>query len=308
MLHRSRLVRSLVSLISRLASVCAPLALAALTGCSAVKLAYNQADTLLFWRLDSYVDVTPEQAPRVRTSLAQYHQWHRRTQLPVYADLLRRIGPQLEQTITPDVACGWADMLRSEVVEPGLDPSQWTLVWLAGELSERQLRSIERKQTATDDEWRERFAGPRTASPQGLQQARVEVARRWAERLYGDLGDEQEAALRASFAPGASVFDVRVSLAERLRRQQDLRDTLRRIQQQRPSPEEARELLRAGYLARMLQPPDPAMQRYQQTLVREGCATFARLHNATTPTQRRHAMRTLQGWEDDLRALAAQSR
>lgn len=284
------------------------LALGALAGCSAVKLAYNQADTLLFWRLDSYVDVSSEQAPRVRASLAEYHHWHRRTQLPVYADLLRRIGPLLAQPITPEVACGWFDMLRTDVVEPALDPAQWTLVWLAGELSEHQLRSIERKQNATDDEWRERWTGPRTATPQRLQQARVEVARRWAERLYGDLDDAQEAALRASFAPGASVFDVRLSLAERLRRQQDLRDVLRRIQHERPGLDDARELLRAGYIARMQQPPDPAMQRYQQALVREGCATFARLHNATTPAQRRHAMQTLQGWEDDLRALAAQVR
>lgn len=288
-------------------AVALALAVAALAGCSAVRLAYNQADTLLYWRLDGYVDLTAEQVPRVRASLDDYHRWHRRTQLPVYAELLRRIRPQLEQTITPELACGWFEMLRAEVVEPALDPAQWTLVWLAGELSERQLLRIERRQNATDDEWRERWTGSRTASPQGLQEARVEVARRWAERLYGDLDEAQEAALRASFAPGASVFDVRLSLAERLRRQQDLRDVLRRVRQQRPGLEETRELLRTGYIARLLRPPDPALQRYQQALVREGCATFARLHDATTPAQRRHAMAQLQGWEDDLRALAAQS-
>jgi len=32
----------------------------------------------------------------------------------------------------------------------------------------------------------------------------------------------------------------------------------------------------------------------------------AKLHNSTTPEQRRHGLERLRGWEDDLRALAAQ--
>ena len=52
--------------------------------------------------------------------------------------------------------------------------------------------------------------------------------------------------------------------------------------------------------------PRPAYREYQQRLYDYNCALVARLHNGTTPEQRRHGLERLKGWEDDLRALAAQ--
>ena len=94
---------------------------ALLPACTLVKLAYNQLDTLLYWRLDGYTDFTREQTPRVNASLAKFHHWHRRTQLPAYADLLQRIRPRLADAISPEQACAVFDQLRS-VADATLDP------------------------------------------------------------------------------------------------------------------------------------------------------------------------------------------
>jgi hypothetical protein len=274
----------------------APLLLA---GCSALKLGYNQADALLYWRLDSYVDFSREQAPRVRESLAQYHRWHRQTQLPAYADLLQRIRPQLAGPVTAEQACAWVGEVR-ELLAPALDPAQWPLVWLAGELSDEQLQHIARKQASTDEDWKDKWLD---VTPERREEERFDQALSRSETLYGHLGEGQRAALRESLA--AEPFEPQRSFAERQRRQQDLRQVLRKIRDEKLGTEPARALLRA-YMARALESPDPATRRYQQAQLREGCAGFARLHEATTSAQRAHAMRTLKSYEDDFRLLAAQ--
>jgi len=64
-------------------------ALVLLSGCSTLKLAYNQADEAVYWWLDSYVDLTDKQKPLAKDALRQLHQWHRQNQLPEYVALLQ---------------------------------------------------------------------------------------------------------------------------------------------------------------------------------------------------------------------------
>jgi len=275
------------------------LVLLLLQSCTLAKVAYNELDTLLYWRLNSYADFTREQAPRVHESLAQFHQWHRHTQLPAYAELLQRIRPRLAEAISQEQACMVFDQVRS-VADATLDPAHWTLAWMATELSEEQLGHIEKQQASTDADWRKKWLVNRPHEK--LLDARFEQAVSRAEMLYGDLDGPQKAALRAGLA--ASSFDVKRSYAERQRRQQDLLNVLRKIRADKLGTEQARALLSA-YMARALQPPDPADQRYAKLLVQDGCATFSRLHNATTPAQRAQAAENLGRYMGDFRSLAA---
>lgn len=271
-----------------------------LQACSTVKLAYNQADTLLYWRLDSYVDFSAEQSPRVHEGLAQFLRWHRREQLPIYADLLQRTWPlMLAETISPEQACTLVEQARG-ALDTTLDPAHWPLVWLAADLSEEQLQHIERKQASSDAEWQKKWITG--LSPEQWRERRFEQVLSRSEMLYGSLGEAQKAAIRAELVK--SIYEPRRNFAERQRRQQDLLQVLRRIRSEKQlGIEPARAQLKA-YMARALQSPDPAYQRYAQTLIREGCATFARLHQATTAAQRERAAQTLKNYEDDFRLLA----
>ena len=53
----------------------------------------------------------------------------------------------------------------------------------------------------------------------------------------------------------------------------------------------------------MLVSPDPAYRAYMEQLEQEACATFAALHNSTTPAQRHKAVDTLSAYAQDLQAL-----
>ena len=61
------------------------LLVALVAGCSALRLSYSQADTLLAWRANEYFDLNPLQRDDLNERLERLHAWHRYEQLPDYA-------------------------------------------------------------------------------------------------------------------------------------------------------------------------------------------------------------------------------
>ena len=270
-----------------------------LVGCSTVKLAYNQAPQLLSWQLNRYLDLSQPQAERVRDELADLHRWHRDTLLPEHAGLLQKLRQQLPAPMSAEQACrAYAD-LRTQI-DQLLARAEPSLVWLASDLSEAQIRSLQKKQADSNADWKKEWLDP---PPDKLREHRYQLLLSRTEDFYGTLQEPQKAALRSYIAQ--SSFDPQRTYAERQRRQQDLVQVLRKIAAERGNTEQARTLLR-GYLARLNTSPDAAYQRYAATLVDEGCAGFALVHSAMTPAQRLQAVASIGAYEQDFITLAAQ--
>lgn len=270
-----------------------------MAGCSTVKLAYNQAPQLLSWQLNRYLDLTQPQAERVRDELADLHRWHRDTLLPEHAGLLQKLRQQLPAPMSAEQACrAYAD-LRTQI-DQLLARAEPSLVWLASDLSESQIRSLQKKQADSNADWKKEWLD---LPPDKLREHRYQLLLSRTEDFYGTLQEPQKAALRSYIAQ--SSFDPQRTYAERQRRQQDLVQVLRKIAAERGNTEQARTLLR-GYLARLNTSPDAAYQRYAATLVDEGCAGFALVHSAMTPAQRLQAVASIGAYEQDFIALAAQ--
>lgn len=269
-----------------------------LQGCSVVKLAYNQAPELLYWRFDSYIDFTDAQAPRAREELARFAQWHRNTQLPEYITLLQKVQQTVAAPAEAPQVCTLFEQARSKVAAMTLQIEP-AVLWLASTVSAEQLQHLERKYAQTNTEWRQEWLD---VSAQAAQKKRYEFFVKRAELVYETLQDGQKAALQERLAQ--TGFDVRMIYAERLRNQQDQLQTLRRIAQEKLPPPQAQEALR-GYLARSLSSPNAQYRRYQEQAIAQSCAVFAAVHNAASPAHRQQAVARLKGYEDDLRALLA---
>ena len=69
--------------------------MAALAACSSLRLAYNNGDTLLYWWLDGYVDLNSDQKGWVKNDIDKLFQWHRKTQLEDYIQILQTGQRQL---------------------------------------------------------------------------------------------------------------------------------------------------------------------------------------------------------------------
>ncbi|PJI98656.1 hypothetical protein CLU85_3485 [Acidovorax sp. 69] len=269
-----------------------------LQGCSAVKLAYNQVSHLAYWQLNSYLDLSENQTERVRDELGDLHQWHRDTMLPRHAELLQKVQQQLPSVISPDQACRTYDAVRAQI-DKVIVQAEPKLVWLAAQLTDAQIRNLQRKQAESNTAWKKEWLD---VKPDKLRDQRFKQLMSRAEGFYGTLDEPQKVALHTFIAQ--SSFDPQRTYAERLRRQKDLVQVLQKIAQDRTNTEQARNLLR-GYLARFNTSPDAAHQRYAQTLVEEGCDGFSQVHNAMTSAQRLKAVQSVKRYEQDFLVLAA---
>lgn len=80
----------------------AALILALLTGCSAIQFAYNNVQTAARFMVSDYVDFDSAQADEFRARFAQFHDWHRVRELPVYASLLAEAGGRIQRGLAED--------------------------------------------------------------------------------------------------------------------------------------------------------------------------------------------------------------
>jgi len=283
-------------------------ALLTLGACSTARLAYNQAPNLLYWWLDGYVDFNSAQSPQARQDIDAFMVWHRNNELPTYARQLQQWQALATQDITQAQACTQFETVRAAVQrasERGLEP----LTRLAVGLTPEQQAHLQRHQTKSNESFEKDFL---RGSPEQRLRQRLDKAVSRSEMLYGRLSPAQRDLLQASLQQ--SPWDAQKTQQERLRRQSDLLQTIQTVQDgSRNGNGNGNEAVSLAaldatrsYLARVLQSPTPGYTAYSKTQVQHGCAQFAALHNTTTPEQRANAVRVLKGYEDDLRALAAQ--
>lgn len=272
-----------------------------LTGCSAIKLAYNNLPELGYWWIDGYADLGETQSLQLRNDLAQLHEWHRANEMPQIAELLQQMQRDATADTTAQDVCRFFDQVRERVNAVSLqaEPSTATL---AVSLTPAQIKHAEGKFAKGNTEWRgDWVSGDRAQRLARRLKSSVERA----EQFYGTLDDQQRAVLQAGLA--RSSWDPQRSYTERVRRQQDLLQTLRTVSgangAARSTPQEAAALLRA-YLSRTVQSTDLAHRAYVQTTIQENCVVYAQLHNSTSAAQRTRAVARLAAYERDARELA----
>ena len=280
------------------------LVLLALAGCSMVRLAYDQAPSLVYWWIDGYVDVSAEQAPRVREAIDRWFAWHRRAELPEYAALLARAQREVSEPMTPAAMCAWATEAERRI-DGALEEAVPAAAELLLGLTPEQVQNIERRMAKANRELRADYLQADAAE---RQRALLDRAVARFETLYGRLEANQRKRLAALLA--GSTFDPERWIAERELRQRDILRALATVSVAARGADRAVAAQQAQAAARTLterstRSPRPGYRAYQQRLVQDNCALAATMHNAMTPAQRQAARAKLKGWEDDMRALIA---
>lgn len=281
------------------ARVLAALALgAALCGCSAVKLTYDNAPDIGYWWLDGYVDFRDDQTPTVRSRLTGLLAWHRANELPALIALLDDAARRAPGEVGPGDVCALGDALRQRLLATARQAATPAAA-LAASLDDTQLRRLEGKFARNDATYAEDWLAP---GPDGQRRKRYDKDLERLEDFYGRLDGPQRALLREFV--DRSVFDPRLADAERRRRQQEVLAWLR-DPAHRALPEAEASAAIAEHARRILQPPPGAWSDHQQALQRENCRKVAALHDTMRPDQRERAVRRLQAYARDLRDLAA---
>jgi hypothetical protein len=290
-----------LSLLKRLIiGLCVALA-TLLSGCTAVRFAYNQGPDLSYWWLDGYADFDDAQVPRVGKTLEEWFRWHRQTQLDDYAQHLVRLQGHAAGPVTPELVCRLYQESLSRV-DPMLEKALPMAVETVRSLSLAQVQHIERKYAKVNREFRKDFLH---ADPQDRLDASLKRAVDRAETFYGTLDDAQVELLKQGIA--ASPFDPQLWLEERMLRQQEALAMLRRVVLERLPPEQTLAALRK-VVSHVQRSPRPVYLEYQQKLLQFNCRLTAQLHNSASREQRAAAVKRFKGWEEDARSLAAEGR
>jgi hypothetical protein len=273
-------------------------ALTLVAACSQLKLGYDNADLLLAYALDSYLDLDEAQERQARERIAALHRWHRSTQLPAYAQLLAGAQQKVGGTVTAADVRAFRTGIDRSMAALG-EQAAPDLARLALTLKPAQVDRLAAKLASDTSKARRelvRFAGPESASQ------RVDRFVERAEEWFGSVTPAQREMIRAGLErqPGAQE----AWMQERELRQRELVEVVTRIRAEQPPAETAAQWLRE-YFARLAEPREPERRARVAQLREDNAELVAQLINAATPAQRAALARKLRGYAEDFVALAA---
>jgi len=270
-----------------------------LAACSSLRLAYNHGDTLLYWWIDGYVDLNSEQKEWVREDIDKLFQWHRKTQLQDYVQILQTAQRQLTAGPTQaDLQTDFDDIKQR--TESLLLKAAPELADLTRSLQADQIATLERKFAANNADFRKKnMRGDREAQ----QKFRYKKSMEQFELWFGSFTSEQEAAIRQ--ASDARPLNNEIWLDERVRRQKNILALARRVQSEKLGKEATvaaiQELIKDGFERLENSERKAFFDSYEQANL-QLVLTVIKL---ATPAQKAHAQKRMQGWIDDFRTLAA---
>jgi hypothetical protein len=264
-----------------------------LASCSATRVAYDNADTMLRFMASSYLDLDAAQSDDLTPRIVRFHQWHRSNELPVYVALLRSASQRAAEGITAqDVAWGLANVrlrYRRFAAKAAEDAAP-----VLATLANAQLAALERKFAENNEKYTKEFL-----SSDDKERRRKQL-KRMLERLRdfaGELTPDQEAYI-GRFAL-AHERHVALRFEDRQRWQRDFVAALGRERK----PEEL-----GRRLAEMFERPE---LRRSEEFIREDTRwdedlglLIVDLDRSLSPKQRAHVVRRLSDYAEDFAVLA----
>jgi len=259
-----------------------------LQGCSGVRLGYGNADSLVRWWIDPYLDMSPEQDALARERLARFHAWHRKTQLTDYVSFLGQ-GRKFvsgRPTTADALSLGEGIIRRSRTMAEQAAPD------IADFLLTVSAEQIERTAARLTEKNADHAKEARLAEGEsGQRKARYKRLLERAEYWFDDFSGEQKAALQ-KLIDGQSAGS-QFWYEERLRRQRDWLALARQVQRERPPRERIIQWLR-DYAARFDMPTEPARLAQAVALRRASAEIAVAIHAMTTAAQHAHAEHKLE--------------
>ena len=80
--------------------------------CSSLRLAYQNADTYLFFRANSYLDLDPKASDELDERVNEFFAWHRKNALPQYARLSEEAAKRVSKGLSrEDLVWGYDSLV-----------------------------------------------------------------------------------------------------------------------------------------------------------------------------------------------------
>lgn len=286
--------------LNRLTYVVLALMLVVVAGCSSLRLAYNNGDTVLYWWLNAYVDLDRDQKGWVREDIDKLFDWHRKTQLKDYVEILRKGQKQVQGNVTQAELLADYSEIKSRTQSLLLKAAP-DLADLARSLKPEQIAQMEKKFKSNNDDYRKKFL---TGDQEKRQQLRYKKSMEQFELWFGSFSREQEAAIRK--ASDARPLDNEIWLDERSRRQRNVLNLVQKVQTEKLGKEATvaliNTLIRDSFERLEHSERKPFFDAFENSTAQMVLTVI----KIATPAQKEHAVKRMQGWIDDFNSLATQ--
>jgi hypothetical protein len=271
-----------------------------LGGCSTARLVYNQADTVLTWTANDYFNFDAAQKQAFNARLTPLLAWHRGAQLPDYANLLTDVQSRMQRTFTRQDADWLIDGVKARyrVITARATPD---IVELLFTLTPDNIKALER-QFARDNQ---KFAREHKlhGSPDEQRRERLE---RTVKRIREWTGPLTHAQLeRVSVLSDAVPNTDALRLQDRQRRQKEFLVLLATREKAGANKIEFARALNAWF-ADWESARTPELKSALNESTEKRITLYLEAERMLSAEQRLHVHVKLQGYIDDMRALAAQ--
>lgn len=286
--------------LNRLTYVVLALMLVVVAGCSSLRLAYNNGDTVLYWWLNAYVDLDRDQKGWVREDIDKLFDWHRKTQLKDYVEILRKGQKQVQGNVTQAELLADYDEIKSRTQSLLLKAAP-DLADLARSLKPEQIAQMEKKFKSNNEDYRKKFL---TGDQEKRQQLRYKKSMEQFELWFGSFSREQEAAIRK--ASDARPLDNEIWLDERSRRQRNVLTLVQKVQNEKLSKEATVALINTLIKDSFERLEHSERKPFFDAFENSTAQMVLTVIKIATPAQKEHAVKRMQGWIDDFNSLATQ--
>jgi hypothetical protein len=259
------------------------------SSCSTVRLAYESADSYLYYRAGTYLDLDGKASEELEERIDEFLAWHRKNALPQYARVADEAARRLHKGLSPeDVVWGYDSLVAH--ARQSLRVAAERIAPLLDRLTPQQMAHMQ-KRFAEDNR---RFAREHLRGSEAERRKRR--AKRLEDRLehwVGDLSPLQREKLR-SFSERMPLYDE-LRDRDRRRMQAELLEMIR--------TREAQARL-ADWVVNWERGRDPAHRAASERFRQEFGVLLVELDKTLSAAQRSRAEAQLRRYADDFRTLA----
>jgi Family of unknown function (DUF6279) len=268
------------------------LALAAawlLAGCSALRFAYESADSYLLYRAKGYLDLDEKGSDELEQRIDQFFAWHRRNALPQYARISEDAGKRITKGLSrEDLVWGYDSLVAN--ARQSLRVAAERIAPLLDRLTPQQVAHME-KRFAEDNR---KFARDYLRGSEVDRRKRR--AKRVEERLedwVGNLSSVQLEKVR-QFSERTPLYDE-LRARERERMQAEFLAMIRKREAQKRLPD---------WIANWELGRDPAHLAASERFRQDYFTLVLEIDKTLTPQQRNRAAANFRRYAEDFTVLA----
>jgi hypothetical protein len=260
-----------------------------LAGCTALRLAYDNADTYLLFRAKSYLDLDAKGSDELDERIDEFFAWHRRTALPQYARLSEEAAKRVAHGLSrEDLVWGYDSLVAH--ARQSLRFAAERVAPLLDRMTPQQVAHME-KRFAEDNR---KFAREYLRGSEAERRKRR--ARRLEERLedwVGNLSRVQAEKVK-QFSERTPLYDE-LRARDRQRMQAEFVDMIRKREAQKRLPD---------WIANWERGRDPAHLAASERFRQEYLGLLLELDKTLAPEQRSRAAANFRRYAEDFRVLA----